>query len=106
MAVKREPQASELAESAAMWFDRDGIHIAIPLDVILQFILKPFRDAGLEPTVEVDVVKNRVKVNLGVNDVKKLMSYASANNPQLMGTLAQIMAAAQELDKQVTQGNG
>jgi len=34
MAVKREPSTSELAESAAMWFDRDGIHIAIPLDVI------------------------------------------------------------------------
>jgi len=106
MAVKREPSTSELVESAAMWFDRDGIHIAIPLDVILQFILRPFREAGLEPTVEVDVVKNRVKVNLGVNDVKRLISYASANNPQLMGTLAQIMAAAQELDKQVTQGNG
>ena len=96
---------SELKEVTAMWVDKDGIHIAIPLDALVQFILKPFQSAGLSPSVEIDVARNRIKLTLGASDVKRLLASASANNPAVMGQLTQILSMAEELNKQLNQGN-
>lgn len=96
---------STIRDVTAMWVDKDGIHLAIPLDAIVQFILKPFNDVGLNPTIEVDAVRNRIKINIGSNDVKKLIASASANNPALMNQLIQIMRMAEEMDNAINKGN-
>jgi hypothetical protein len=89
--------SSVLREMTAMWADNKGAHIAIPLDIVVQVIAQPLIDQGLNPTIEVDAVRNRIVFHFSVSDIKKLISVTTANDPSKASQLSRLFSIIDQL---------
>jgi hypothetical protein len=68
-------------------FSPSGINLVISFDDIIKWVTKPFEEAGIGVTTEVDYVKRTVKIRIPIEYVRALMQRASPRDYELIRSL-------------------
>jgi len=68
-------------------FSPSGISLVISFDDIIKWVTKPFEEAGIGVTTEVDYVKRTVKIRIPIEYVRAMMQRASPRDYELLRSL-------------------
>ncbi len=68
-------------------FGPSGISLIISFDDIIKWVTKPFEEAGIGVTTEVDYVKRTVKIKIPIEYVRAMMQRASPKDYELIRSL-------------------
>ena len=68
-------------------FGPSGISLVISFDDIIKWVTKPFEEAGIGVTTEVDYVKRTVKIKIPIEYVRAMMQKASPRDYELLRSL-------------------
>ena len=68
-------------------FGPSGISLVISFDDIIKWVTKPFEEAGIGVTTEVDYVKRTVKIRIPIEYVRAMMQRASPKDYELIRSL-------------------
>jgi len=68
-------------------FSPSGISLVISFDDIIKWVTKPFEEAGIGVTTEVDYVKRTVKIRIPIEYVRAMMQRASPKDYELLRSL-------------------
>jgi len=68
-------------------FTPSGINLIISFDDLIKWVTKPFENAGIGVSTEVDYVKRIVKIRIPIEYVRAMMQRASPRDYELIRSL-------------------
>ena len=68
-------------------FSPSGISLVISFDDLIKWVTKPFEEAGIGVTTEVDYVRRTVRIKIPIEYVRAMMQKASPRDYELLRTL-------------------
>ena len=68
-------------------FSPSGISLVISFDDLIKWVTKPFEEAGIGVTTEVDYVKRTVRIKIPIEYVRSMMQKASPRDYELIRSL-------------------
>ena len=68
-------------------FSPSGISLIISFDDLIKWVTKPFEEAGIGVTTEVDYVKRTVRIKIPIEYVRAMMQKVSPRDYELLRSL-------------------